>query len=131
MGSQVSIHPSVYVRNHENISIGKNTSVNHGSELYGAGGITIGEGSMIAYRSIIMSDTRTFMGEQLLKSRTDRISKPVVIGNDVWIGAGCTILPGVTISDHSVIAAGSVVTKDVNQWEIVGGNPAKLISSRI
>ena len=53
-----------------------------------------------------------------------------VIGNDVWIGANVIILPGVSIGSHSVIAAGSVVTKNVDEYAIVGGNPAKFLKSR-
>ena len=55
------------------------------------------------------------------------IAKPVTIGNDVWIGANCTILPGVTIGNNVVIAAGAVVTKDVPDNCVVGGVPAKVI----
>ena len=54
----------------------------------------------------------------------------VKIGNDVWIGANSVILPGVTIGDHSIIAAGSVVTKDVPSFAIVGGIPSKIIKYR-
>lgn len=54
----------------------------------------------------------------------------VVIGNDVWLGRGCTILSGITIGDGAVIAAGSMVTKDVRPYEIVGGNPATTIRFR-
>lgn len=54
----------------------------------------------------------------------------VVIGNDVWIGANSVILPGVTIGDHSIVAAGSVVTKDIPSFAIVGGVPAKIIKYR-
>lgn len=57
--------------------------------------------------------------------------KPVVIGDDVWIGARVTILPGVHIGKGSVIGAGSVVTKDVPEYSVVGGNPAKVLKSRI
>lgn len=56
--------------------------------------------------------------------------EPVVIGNDVWIGARVIILPGVTIGDGAIIGAGSVVTKDVMPYSIVGGNPAHLIKNR-
>lgn len=59
-----------------------------------------------------------------------RRSKPVNIGNDVWIGHGATIMAGVTIGDGSVIGAGAVVTKDVNPFEIVAGVPSKLIRKR-
>lgn len=131
LGKQVTIHPGVYIRNPENLIVGNRTNINHGSELYAAGGITIGDDSMIAYRVMIMSDTRTYMGSKLLKKRGERITKPVLIGNDVWVGAGAFILPGVVIADHAIIAAGSIVTKDVEEWSIVGGNPAKVIGSRL
>lgn len=57
--------------------------------------------------------------------------KEVIIGDDVWIGANCIILPGVIIGNHSIIAAGSIVTKDVPNWSIVGGNPARVIKYRV
>ena len=56
-------------------------------------------------------------------------TKPIVIGNDVWIGANAVILPGVTIGNHSVVAAGAVVTKDVPANTMVGGVPAKFIKN--
>ena len=59
-----------------------------------------------------------------------RNNKSVVIGNDVWIGANAIILPGITIGDGAVIAAGAVVTKDVEAYGIVAGNPAKMIRKR-
>lgn len=52
--------------------------------------------------------------------------KPVYIGDDVWIGGGVTILPGVCVGSHSIIGAGAVVTKNVPEWAIVAGNPAKI-----
>ncbi len=57
----------------------------------------------------------------------DGYAIPITIGDDVWIGGGCTILAGVTIGDNSIVAAGSVVTKDVPSNTIVAGNPAKRI----
>ncbi|TAL66319.1 MAG: CatB-related O-acetyltransferase, partial [Legionella sp.] len=56
--------------------------------------------------------------------------KDTVIGNDVWIGYGATIMPGVNIGDGAIIATGAVVTKDIGPYEIVGGNPAKMIKTR-
>ncbi len=126
----MEIHPSVEIRFPEMVSIGDNTNINHGSELYGGGGITIGSGTMVAYEVFIMSDSRTFLGETPLKDQKGRIRKPVEIGNDVWVGARATIMPGVKIADHAIIAAGSIVTKNVYEWEIVGGNPAKVIGNR-
>jgi acetyltransferase-like isoleucine patch superfamily enzyme len=131
MGKNVTIHPSVYIRNPEGISIGDNSNINHGCELYGAGGIKIGNGTLIAYRVTIMSDSRTFKGVMPLKERAERIKKPVEIGDDVWIGTGAIIMPGTIIKNHAIIAAGAVVTKNVEEWDIVGGNPARKISSRL
>ena len=59
--------------------------------------------------------------------RTSTISKPVKIGDRVWIGIAATILPGVTIGENSIVAAGAVVTKDVPPNTIVAGNPAKVV----
>jgi acetyltransferase-like isoleucine patch superfamily enzyme len=59
-----------------------------------------------------------------------KVSKPVTVGNDVWIGHAVIILGGVSIGDGAIIGAGSVVTKDVEPYSIVGGNPAKLIRKR-
>lgn len=59
-----------------------------------------------------------------------RNNRPVIIGNDVWIGANVIILPGVSIGDGAVLAAGSIITKDVLPYDIVGGNPARLIRKR-
>ena len=56
--------------------------------------------------------------------------KPIVVGDDVWLGYGAIILPGVTIGDGAIIGAGTVVTKDVPPYAIVGGNPAKVIRFR-
>lgn len=130
-GTNLVLHPSVLIRGAENISIGSNVNINHGSELYGAGGLVIGDNSMIAYNVMIFTDSRKFKSDQLLKSLKGRIVKPVSIGDDVWIGAGAIIMPGVKIANHAVVAAGAVVTNHINEWEIVGGNPAKKIGSRI
>ncbi|HBK72106.1 MAG TPA: acyltransferase [Flavobacteriaceae bacterium] len=130
-GENLVIHPSVLIRGAHNISIGNNVNINHGAELYGAGGLTIGNGSMIAYHVMIFTDSRKFKSDQLLKSLKGRIVKPVKIGEDVWIGAGALIMPGVIIANHAIIAAGSVVTTNISEWEIAGGNPAKKIGSRI
>jgi acetyltransferase-like isoleucine patch superfamily enzyme len=58
------------------------------------------------------------------------VYKPVAIGDDVWIGAGAVILPGVQIGDHAVIGSCALVRKDVAPWSIVGGVPAKVIGDR-
>lgn len=131
VGNNASIHPSVLFRGAEYIEIGNNVNINHGTELYGNGGITIGDNSMLAYNVMVFSDSRKYKGKELLKSMKGRDLAPVSIGADVWIGAGAIIMPGVQIADHAIVAAGSVVTRNVGEWQIVGGNPAHLISSRL
>ena len=59
-----------------------------------------------------------------------RINKDVIIKDFVWLGHGVTILPGITIGEGAVVAAGSVVVKDVSDYMVVGGNPAKVLKSR-
>ena len=58
------------------------------------------------------------------------VHKPIVIGDNAWIAGWSIILPGVTIGEGAVVAAGSVITKDVGPWDVVGGNPAKFIKKR-
>lgn len=113
-------------------------------------GLTIGHGSGIGADSVIPSEVvigdHVMMGPQVMmftaNHRTDRLDIPmghqgwtapekIVIGNDVWIGARVIILPGVHIGNGCVIGAGSVVTKDVPDYEIWAGNPAHKIRSRL
>lgn len=130
LGEKTIIHPSVEIRHPHNISVGSNTRINHGTELHGAGGIKIGDDTLIAFDVMVFSDSREYQNTTLMKAN-EKVSKPVIVGNDVWIGARAIILPGITIEDHSIIGAGSVVTRNVSKWQIVAGNPAKVIGSRI
>ena len=113
-------------------------------------GLTIGNGSGIGASSVIPSSVtigeNVMMGQECLmltaNHRIDRLDipmgaqgdgeiKPIVIGSDVWIGARVTILPGVHIGNGCVIGAGAVVTKNVPDYEIWGGNPAHFLKSRL
>ena len=115
-----------------NISIGCGTWIGEYNNLRsGAGRIQIGQHCMISqFVSIIGSghgmDRRTLMMSQAPPAE----KRDVVIGNDVWIGAGATILPGVQIADGSVVGAGAVVNRNVEADEIVAGIPAKVIGQR-
>lgn len=124
--------------------------VNIEKGVYFGDGLTIGNGSGIGANSNIPSDViigeNVMMGQECLmftsNHRMDRLdipmgaqgsteTKPIVVGNDVWIGARVTILPGVHIGNGCVIGAGSVVTKDIPDYEIWGGNPARFLKSRL
>lgn len=107
------------------ISIGDNSRI-HGTCIHAYQNITIGKNCLIAGNCQIFDSNRHELHldnpEKRLQNTTS--SKPVYIGNNVWIGANCLILPGVNIGDGSVIAAGSVVAKNVPSHSLAGGNPA-------
>ncbi|MBL0225856.1 MAG: hypothetical protein IPQ16_09865 [Geobacteraceae bacterium] len=94
--------------------------------MWGGGGIEIGNNTLIASHSVITSQTHSF-GSALYRETVDY--KPVVIGDNVWIGAGAIILPGVTVGNNSVIGSGSLVNRDVPENVVVIGSPAKIFRS--
>ncbi|HEY9154375.1 MAG TPA: acyltransferase [Opitutaceae bacterium] len=104
------------------IELGRNVYLNSGAHLFAKESITIGHNTWIAEDAYI-SDTDF---HEIAPDEPPRTA-PVKIGNNVWIGLRAIILPGVTIGDHAVIGAGSVVSKDVPAKTVVGGVPAKPI----
>jgi maltose O-acetyltransferase len=111
------------------ISVGSYSFI--GKRAWLLGDITIGDNVGVGAEMIAISCNHEF-GDTTVPIMRQGLaeSKPIFIGNDVWVGARCIILPGVRVGDHAIVGAGSVVTKDVEPWAIVGGNPAKLIGSR-
>ena len=107
----------------KNIHLGKNVFINSGCRFQDQGGIYIGDGTFIGHNVILA----TLNHDLNPNTRADMYPKPIHIGKKVWIGSGAIVLPGVTIGDNSVIAAGSVVTKNVPENSVFGGNPAKFI----
>ena len=118
-GSRVNT-PLTVVRAH-NVKIGRNVVVMNGCLMMSAGGITIDDEALIAANVQLISNNHD------LENRMIITCKPVHICRRAWIGAGSTILPGVTVGENSVVGAGSVVTHDVEPNTIVAGNPARLI----
>lgn len=107
----------------KNIHIGKNVFINSGCRFQDQGGITLGDDTLVGHNVVIA----TLNHGLAANDRGSLYPSPVVIGKNVWVGAGATILPGVTIGENAVIAAGAVVAKDVPANTIVGGVPAKVI----
>ncbi|WP_281735855.1 sugar O-acetyltransferase [Paradevosia shaoguanensis] len=107
-----------------NITIGSNVFINQGCHFMDMGGITIGDDVMIGPKVNLVS-----AGHPVAPSerRNGIVAKPIVIGNNVWIGAAATILPGVTIGDNAVIAAGAVVSRDVPADTLAAGVPARVL----
>ncbi|MBX7490047.1 sugar O-acetyltransferase [Helicobacter turcicus] len=117
------IIPPFYVDFGRNISVGKNFFMNQCCTFMDRGGISIGDDVFIGPKvclTTINHDLNPY-------ARTNTFCKGIVIENRVWIGINATICPGVRIGENSIIAAGSVVTKDVPANVIVGGNHARVI----
>jgi len=114
---------------HAKIKIGARTSVGFNTFVYASSCISIGNDCQIApFAYIVDSDHGTEKGVPI--NQQPNLTNPILIGNDVWIGAHSVVLAGVKIGDGAVVAAGAVVNKDVEPYTIVGGVPAKLLGIR-
>jgi acetyltransferase-like isoleucine patch superfamily enzyme len=131
LGQGTVIRPSASLTNPQNIFLGKHDHINRNSYLWAGANskIKIGDNFVCGPGIFITSDNHGIKKNQLIWEQVG-VEKDVVIGKDVWIGAYGIVLPGVTIGDGAVIAAGSVVTKDVAPYTIVAGVPAKEIGCR-
>lgn len=128
MGKNVNIEHGAFFASGKDISIGDNSGL--GLNCRVAGPLSIGNDVMMAPNvSIYTQNHETENIYRPMRLQTAE-KKKVTIGNDVWIGANAIILPGVTVGNGAIIAAGAVVTKDVPDFAVVGGNPAKIIKTR-
>lgn len=107
------------------IKIGKNVFINHACTFLDMGGITIEDNVLIGPKVNLITENHPLNPAD----RKALITKPIIIKKNAWIGAAATILPGVTIGENSVIAAGAVVSKDVPDNVVAGGVPAKIIKT--
>lgn len=112
------------------ISAGKNLHVNAGAYIYGRGGLTLGSHVLVGQNALILSSTHHWTDPNVPIVFQGHRSEPVVIGDDVWIGANAVILPGVTLGTGTVVGAGAVVNRDTEPYSIVAGVPARKISER-
>lgn len=123
IAESVSIFTPFHTNYGRNISIGENVFINHDCSFLDLGGITIDDGVMIAPKVVISSEGHPISIEERNKLTVGRVH----IKRNAWIGANVTILPGVTVGENSVVAAGAVVSKDIPDNVVVGGIPAKII----
>jgi maltose O-acetyltransferase len=115
------------------LTIGRRTFINYGSYLAAAGSVTVGERVHIGPR-VVIADTDDWdadwdHGAATGSDAAGTAPRPIIIGDDVFIGARCTILPGVELGTGSVVGAGSVVRESVPDWTVVAGVPAVPIST--
>lgn len=119
----VRLFPPFYTDFGKNIHVGRNVFINAGCHFQDHGGVTLGEGCQIGHNVVFATLNHG------LDPAVRRVTypAPIVLGRNVWVGSNATILQGVTIGDNAVVAAGAVVTKDVEPDTVVGGVPAKFI----
>lgn len=129
IGNDIDGSTTVFPPFHTNfgrfITIGKRVFINHACSFLDMGGITIDDDVLIGPRVNLTTENHPLDPSD----RRALITKPIHIKRNAWIGAGATILPGVTIGENSVVAAGAVVSKDVPANTLVGGVPAKHIKN--
>jgi len=119
------LYSGFHIRKLSKIRIGKHTIIGHGVTLDGRNGITIGENVNISSEVMLWT-----MQHDYNDSNFSASGGPIIINDYAWISARAIILPNITIGKGAVVAAGSVVTKDVEDYTVVGGIPAKKIANR-
>ncbi|WP_405267953.1 DapH/DapD/GlmU-related protein [Methanobrevibacter sp.] len=107
----------------KNIHIGENVFINSGCKMQDQGGIYIGDDVLIGHNACLL----TLNHAQEPENRADMYPAPIYIGDKAWLGSNVTVLPGVTIGEGAIVAAGAVVTRYVEANTVVGGIPARFI----
>ena len=125
-GASIAAHAFV----HGPVTLACHVSINPYATLDGGrAGIVIGEGSRIASRAQLFAFDHGIAPERAVREQPVR-SRGIIVGRDVWVGAAATLTDGVRIGDHAVVGAGAVVTRDVPDWAVVGGVPARTLFDR-
>ncbi|NID10912.1 DapH/DapD/GlmU-related protein [Fibrivirga algicola] len=129
IGTQIDPSTTIFPPFHTNfgrsIRLGKNIFINHACSFLDIGGITIEDDVQLGPRVNLTSENHPLDPTD----RTTLIPQPIVIKRNAWIGAGATILPGVTVGENAVVAAGAVVSRDVPPNTVVAGVPAKVVKT--
>lgn len=131
LGKNVTFYPDVMLFGDGLIEIGDNVDIGNGTIIYSSrtGGVKIGNNSIIAAQSYIIDADHGIQHGTLIQNQLNSVS-PVIIGEDVWIGANCTILKGAIIHDGAVIGAKSLVNGEIPTNMIAVGIPAKAVKQR-
>lgn len=124
-GENVYIEPNIRVDYGYNIFVGENFSANFDCVILDVCEVRFGDNCMLAPGVHVYTATHPL--DPTERNSGKEYAKPIIFGDNVWIGGSAVINPGVSIGDNVVIASGSVVTKDVPNNVVVGGNPAKII----
>ncbi|MGW6256670.1 sugar O-acetyltransferase [Streptomyces sp. NPDC055085] len=123
VGEEVDLRPPLYVDYGSNITIGARTFVNYNLTALDVAPIIIGDDCQLGPNVQLLTPTHPLEPQP----RRDKLeaARPITIGNNVWLGGGVIVCPGVTVGDNSVIGAGAVVTRDIPADVVAVGNPAR------
>lgn len=121
IGRGSTVHAPFHCTEGSKVKIGCDSIIMYNVDMMSSGGIIIGDNVMIAAGTKIVTNNHDYSDHRTL------LTKPVVLKDNCWLGASCVILPGVTVGENSVVAAGAVVTGDVPPDTVVAGVPAKEI----
>ncbi len=126
LGADLLLYRDLYLETQDagRIEIGDGSVIARGTYIVSYAAVKIGEGAMISDH-VCIRDANHNYGDGALVRHSGHTAVPISIGRNVWIGRGSAILPGVTIGDHAVVGANSVVTHDVPAHAVVGGAPAR------
>lgn len=125
VGYHVNIYNSAIIYYPWNLVIGDWSAVGEDALIYNLGLVTVGEKVTISHRAHLCAGTHDYTRPDL-----PLLKPPIVIENQVWICADAFVGPGVTVGEGAVVGARAVVTKDVEPWTVVAGNPARFLKKR-
>lgn len=129
VGHRAVLYPGLWIMPVKGLTLGDDVDLARGVLITGQGGVSIGSRTLVGYGARLVSSNHHIPENgPVFGAGHDHV--PVRIGDDVWIGAGATVLPGTTIGDHAIVAAGAVVTRDVPAGGVVAGVPARLLRTR-
>jgi maltose O-acetyltransferase len=125
----VNVEHGAWFGSGRGIRLGERSDLGMDSLIIGP--LAVGRDVMMGPRCILLASSHAFASVDLPMNAQGFVEdRPIVIEDDVWVGAGVVVLPGVRIGTGSIVGAGSVVTKDVPPWTVVAGNPARAVRSR-
>ena len=128
-GSEVNIEHGAWFGSGKGISVGDRSAI--GVDALVIGPVSIGADVMMGPRCVLLSISHAYQSTDVPMTRQGFLpDRPIVIEDDVWIGAGVTILPGVRVGHGSIVGAAAVLTREVPPWSVVGGNPARVLRRR-
>lgn len=130
LGEGVEFGETLYVEFPDRVKVGNYTYIGPWVKIYGRGGLNLGDNVMIAPEVLIQTSMHRYHDASMVPYDNIELLRPVTVGNGVWLGQRCILMPGVEIAEGCIVAAGAVVTKSCSTGEIVGGNPARVIGYR-